>query len=160
MTIQQPVVAGTFYPEGAEALSAMVDGLVDAWPVLEVPSPKALILPHAGYRFSGAVAAAGIRTLGSGISRVVVLGPSHRHAFSGVALPDANAMATPLGEVPIDVEKVAGLLAHADVNVVPDAFAAEHSIEVELPFLQRRLGAFSVVPLVVGDVTVSRIPAS
>ena len=97
--------------------------------------------------------------LAPGPKRVVVLGPSHRHAFRGVALPDADAMATPCGSVPIDREGVDALLGEPDVAVVPEAFAQEHSIEVELPFLQRRLGDFALLPLVVGDISPDRMVA-
>ena len=163
MTIHQPVVAGAFYPGQADALGRMVAELIARAPALEVPVPKAVILPHAGYRYSGAVAAAGAVALRPGVRRVVVLGPSHRFAFRGVALPDATAMATPLGPVPIDAAAVAELARHPEVRVEPRAHAAEHSIEVELPFLQHRLAGFSagfsIVPLVVGDVATDRLAA-
>ncbi|MEM9138639.1 MAG: AmmeMemoRadiSam system protein B [Pseudomonadota bacterium] len=157
MTIHQPVVAGAFYPAEPERLSQAVAGLLARVPDLDVPSPKALILPHAGYRFSGAVAAAGAARIGAGVRRVVVLGPSHRHAFKGAAVPPADALATPLGPVPVDADARAALLAQPDVAVVPEAFAAEHAIEVELPFLQTRLGAFTLVPLVIGDMSPGRL---
>jgi len=157
MRVQPAAVAGTFYPAGRAALGRMVEDLLAKAPDGEVPPPKAVILPHAGYRFSGAVAAAGARAIGGKVRRVVVAGPSHRHAFRGVALPAADAMETPLGQVPLDREAVAGLLADPDVHVVPDAYAEEHSVEVELPFLQARLGAFALVPLVVGDIAPSRL---
>jgi MEMO1 family protein len=157
MTIHQPVVAGAFYPGRADALGRMVSDLVARAPALDVPPPKAVILPHAGYRYSGAVAAAGAVALRPGVRRVVVLGPSHRFAFRGVALPDATAMATPLGPVPVDAAAVRDLLRQPEVIVEPRAHAAEHSIEVELPFLQHRLADFAVVPLVVGDMPTERL---
>lgn len=157
MKTQGPVVAGTFYPEKTKALSTLVDDLLAEAGPCETPNPKALILPHAGYRFSGAIAAAGIARLRPGIRRVVILGPSHWHRFDGVALPDAEAMATPLGPVPIDRDVADALLKQPDVNVVPEAFAKEHSVEVELPLLQHRLDRFSVVPLVVGSISVKRL---
>lgn len=157
MTVHQPVVAGMFYPADPEALSANVAGLLARAPALDVPPPKAVILPHAGYSYSGATAAAGVAALSPGVRRVVVLGPSHRLAFRGVALPEATAMRTPLGEVPIDRLAVATLLKDPDVHVLQRAHAAEHSIEVELPFLQHRLGDFSVVPLVVGEIAPARL---
>lgn len=159
MRTQGPVVAGTFYPAEAETLAAAVHKLMERAGPCETPNPKALILPHAGYRFSGAIAAAGVARLRPGIRRVVVLGPSHRHRFRGVALPDADAMATPLGTVGINPTAVSALLELPDVDVVPDAFAQEHSIEVELPFLQQRLGTFSIVPLIVGDISTERLAA-
>ena len=157
MSVHQPVVSGTFYPAAAGPLRRMVSDLLAAAPAIEAPSPKALILPHAGYRFSGAVAASAVRALRPGVGRVVILGPSHRHAFRGVAVPDVDAMATPLGEMPVERETIARLLGHRDVHIVPEAFAAEHSIEVELPFLQAVLGPVPIVPLVVGDVRQSRL---
>lgn len=159
MTVHQPVVAGTFYPADADALRRMIAELTAGAPALDVPPPKAVILPHAGYRYSGAVAAAGAVALQPGVRRVVVLGPSHRFAFRGVALPDASAMATPLGPVPLDADAVRALLCRPDVAVEPRAHAAEHSIEVELPFLQQRLADFTVVPLVVGDIATDRLAA-
>ncbi|MEM7058998.1 MAG: AmmeMemoRadiSam system protein B [Pseudomonadota bacterium] len=152
MTVHAPVVAGTFYPADSGALGRQVEGLLAQAPALEVPSPKAVILPHAGYRFSGAVAAAGAAVIGTGIRRAVVLGPSHRHGFKGVALPVEDALATPLGDVPLDAAARDMLLKHPDVSIVPEAFAQEHSIEVELPFLQSRLSGFTLVPLIVGDI--------
>ncbi|MEM7686482.1 MAG: AmmeMemoRadiSam system protein B [Pseudomonadota bacterium] len=157
MSVHQPVVAGSFYPADPSVLGQAVQVLMDKAPQLDVPPAKAVILPHAGYRFSGAVAAAGISVIGRKIQRVVVLGPSHRHAFKGVALPDAQALATPMGEVPVEASSVAQLLQHPDVNVVPEAFAQEHAIEVELPFLQHRLSGFTIVPLVVGDIATDRL---
>lgn len=159
MQVQKANVAGTFYPADADALAGMVDDLLGRMPKWQTPPPKALILPHAGFRFSGAVAAAGVKRLGAGVQRVVVLGPSHRHAFQGVALPDAQAFETPLGQVPVDAAAMAALQAQPDVHVLPAAFAAEHAIEVELPFLQRSLTAFTLVPLIVGDVSVDRLSA-
>ena len=157
MGVQPAVVAGIFYPADAGHLTGVVDDLLDAAPELGAPPPKAVILPHAGYRYSGATAAAAAAAIAPGPSRVVVLGPSHRHAFRGVALPAANTMATPLGDIAVDAQAVDTLLDEPDVNVVPAAFAAEHSIEVELPFLQRRLGDFRLVPLVVGEIADDRL---
>lgn len=157
MAVHEPVVAGMFYPGEADALESMVRDLLAGAPRLDVPPPKAVILPHAGYRYSGAVAAAGVAALAPGVRRVVVLGPSHRFAFRGVALPRARAMRTPLGEVPLDSDTMAALLRDPDVAIIPQAHAAEHSIEVELPFLQHRLATFSLVPLVVGDIGTNRL---
>lgn len=157
MGVQGPVVAGSFYPAEAGALSAAVDDMLAKAGSAETPNPKTLILPHAGYKYSGPIAAAGVARLRSGIRRVVVLGPSHRHRFNGIAVPDAEAMATPLGAVPIDRNTVAALQKHPNVATVPEAFAREHSIEVELPFLQKRLGDFSLVPLVIGDIAPERV---
>ncbi|MEM7239136.1 MAG: AmmeMemoRadiSam system protein B, partial [Pseudomonadota bacterium] len=151
VTIQTPAVAGRFYPEDARLLRQTVEALMAPFPDAGTDPPKAIILPHAGYKFSGAVAAAGAARLGPGITRVVILGPAHHHRFRGVALPDADALSTPLGHIPID-ESANWLIDDPEVNVAAGAYENEHSIEVELPFLQVRLGAFSVLPLIVGEI--------
>ncbi len=153
--VQPPAVAGSFYPADPAALRDAVDRAL-ASPRTRHTPPKALIAPHAGYRYSGAVAAtafAPIAALAGQITRVVLIGPSHRHAFEGLAVPSAGALATPLGAVPVDRDAVDRLLALPGVAVVDAAFAREHSLEVELPFLQRLLGAFTVVPIVTGAAT-------
>ena len=116
--------------------------------------PKAIIAPHAGYVFSGAVAASAYVRLGSGrdrITRVVLLGPSHRVAFDGLAVSGAEGFVTPLGKVPVDQEGEAALLELDTVRALPAAHAREHSLEVQLPFLQLVLGPFALVPVVVGE---------
>lgn len=152
--IRQPVVAGQFYPENADELATAVATLLDEAPVAEGQAPKALIVPHAGYTYSGPVAArayALLRPYHEQYSRVVLLGPCHRVPVRGLALPSVSTFRTPLGDVPVDQEFVAGL----DVPrlVVADrAHAFEHSLEVHLPFLQTVLDEFSAVPIVVGSV--------
>ncbi len=131
----------------------MVDGfLASAEPV--AASPKAIIVPHAGYIYSGAVAASAYRALegvAAEIRRVVLLGPSHRVTLDGVALPDADSFATPLGEIPIDRDAFLLLRDLPQVRIFDDAHLLEHSIEVQLPFLQQVLEEFSLLPLVVGE---------
>jgi len=141
-------VAGSFYPEDAGALAAAVDGLVAEGRPASGARPKALIAPHAGYVYSGPVAGTAYRLLresGAPVRRVVLVGPAHYVPVRGLAGPGAGALATPLGEVPVD--PVA-----AEVAVsFPEAHAPEHSLEVHLPFLQRVLApGFTVVPLLVG----------
>jgi len=156
---RRPVVAGLFYPEDAEVLAADVKRLLDGvQPAAGSGSltrrPRALIVPHAGYRYSGPVAASAyacLRPFAGEISRVVLLGPAHRVYLQGMAVPSDAAFSTPLGEVPVDldlVEQVAGL---AGVVVGDEPHAREHSLEVQLPFLQVVLGEFTLVPIVVGD---------
>jgi len=147
-------VAGLFYPADPQRLRAEVQGLLAAPSTSSIASPKALIAPHAGYRYSGAVAGAAFATL-SGVAdavrRVVLIGPAHYVAVRGIAVPTVKAFETPLGQVPVDQQALAGL---ADLPFVirNDApHAPEHALEVELPFLQAVLSSFSVVPLVVGD---------
>jgi AmmeMemoRadiSam system protein B len=118
--------------------------------------PKALIAPHAGYVYSGPVAAKAFSTLtgrSNAIRRVVLLGPTHRVAVRGLALPDCDAFATPLGKVPIDPSAADAIRAMPQVLVSAQAHLLEHSLEVEIPFLQHVLGEFSLLPLAVGDVS-------
>lgn len=156
MNVRPAAVAGMFYPgdeaslrrEVRQHLGAAVDK------VAEFAAPKAMIVPHAGYAYSGCVAGLGYalaaRRRGE-IERVVLLGPSHRVAFRGVALPDAEAFATPLGEVALDLDALAEV---ADLPCVVSngtAHAQEHSLEVQLPFIIEALGDIKLVPLSVGS---------
>ena len=157
--IRPPAVAGTFYPDDPDELRRMVRGYLrqadSAGPV-----PKALIAPHAGYIYSGPVAAnAYARLAGAAdrIRRVVLLGPSHRVPFRGLAASSADAFATPLGEVPLDRPVIDALLSLPQVRLLDEAHAWEHSLEVHLPFLQEVLGDFRLVPLVVGDATYEEV---
>jgi MEMO1 family protein len=160
-SIRSPAVAGTFYPGSAHALSQQVEQLLAAAEHPDdLPSPKALIVPHAGYIYSGAVAANAYARLARArerLRRVVLLGPAHRVALRGLALPGCEAFATPLGTVPIDQAGVNALSGLPQVNVSHLAHVAEHSLEVHLPFLQRTLENFSVLPLVVGDATAEEV---
>jgi len=154
--IRPAAVGGLFYPGSPVELAAEVRTLLAAVPArAEAPGLlKALIVPHAGYRYSGPVAASAyslLRRRRDTIRRVVLLGPVHRVAIRGLALPAAQAFATPLGTVPVDREAVSRLLALRQVSVSADAHAEEHSLEVQLPFLQQVLGEFTLVPLAVGD---------
>ena len=153
-------VAGLFYPADAAVLARDVQALLAAvaQPNSPAGTPKALIVPHAGYIYSGPVAAsayARLRPLRGTIQRVVLLGPVHRVAVRGLALPGVQAFETPLGQVPIDREAVNRLLIRPmrQVTTSAAAHAPEHSLEVQLPFLQQVLGDFKIVPLAVGDTT-------
>jgi MEMO1 family protein len=151
--IRQPVVAGLFYPAEAETLRRMVQGFLDQAAVAGA-TPKALIAPHAGYIYSGPVAASVYARLAAGrksIHRVVLLGPSHRVPFHGLAVSSAASFRTPLGDIPIDRQMVAQVMELPQVVLLDDAHADEHSLEVQLPFLQLLLEDFELVPLVVGD---------
>ncbi|GEO80223.1 AmmeMemoRadiSam system protein B [Pararhodospirillum oryzae] len=159
MTPLRPTaVAGIFYPDQPTQLAATVEALLDAAPRPEpgAPCPKALIVPHAGYVYSGAIAAAGhacLRPFAGRISRVVLAGPSHRVPFRGIALTEAEAYASPLGPVPLDhawSQRLAGL---RWCGRLEDAHAPEHALEVHLPFLARVLGDITLVPLVCGAVS-------
>ncbi len=152
--VRQPAVAGSFYPGTTNTLAHDVDALLAAARTGSVEScPKAIIVPHAGYQYSGATAAVAYARLTAcnQINRVVLLGPVHRVPVRGLALPEADVFATPLGAVPIDQIALARLKALPQIVVSAAAHAWEHSLEVQLPFLQSVLGAFSLIPLAVGD---------
>jgi hypothetical protein len=181
-SLRRPAVAGAFYPEDRAELRELVDallararesarraapagrrpghlGFAEAGSSADVApgaagerSPKALIAPHAGYVYSGAVAASAYaRVAPEGIARVVLLGPAHRVAVRGLAAPCADGFATPLGEVPLDASALAAVSALPQVVRSDAAHAFEHSLEVQLPFLQRVLDRFALVPFAVGD---------
>jgi len=150
-----PAVAGLFYPANSAELKRMVYDLLAAAPVRAGRgAPKAIIAPHAGYIYSGATAArayALLQPLRGRIRRVVLLGPTHRVAVRGLALPAARSFRTPLGEIPLDAQAMAALRELPQVVISDAAHALEHSLEVHLPFLQMVLGSFNLVPLAVGD---------
>ena len=160
-TVRPAAVAGAFYPGDAASLRAEVDALLaNAAP--RKLTPKLLIAPHAGYVYSGPIAASAYRlleNLAPKPSRVVLLGPAHTVGFRGVALPAARALETPLGAVPVDEELVSVARGFDFVFDDARAHAREHSLEVHLPFLQRALGAFSVLPLCVGQVEAGDVAA-
>ena len=152
-TVRQPAVAGLFYPGDPRQLSTMVDELLDAAPSAST-QPRALIAPHAGYIYSGPIAASAycqLRARRQAIRRVLLLGPSHRVSFAGLALSSAERYATPVGDVSVDVGAYRKLLALPQVRVLDEAHAQEHSIEVQLPFLHAVLDEFLLIPVVVGD---------
>jgi len=157
--IREAAVAGSFYPADPIELQVLLDTLLSAVSNKE-PSPKAMILPHAGYIYSGPVAASGYARLAGStarINRVVLLGPTHRKAIRGLALPDATAFRTPLGNIPIDADALQQLRQLPQVCTDNDAHHAEHSLEVHLPFLQTTLQEFTLVPILVGDATASEV---
>ncbi len=161
-TVRQPAVAGMFYPAAASELARDVGALLAgaASAARGKPAPKAIIAPHAGYVYSGAIAAAAYARLAPArgmITRVVLLGPVHHVPVRGLALPGATVLATPLGNISVDAAAVAALSNLPQVTVSPAAHAREHSLEVHLPFLQTMLEEFSVVPLAVGDATAEEI---
>ena len=160
--VRPPAVAGMFYPAAASELARDVGALLAGAESAArgQPVPKAIIAPHAGYIYSGAIAATAYARLAPArgiVTRVVLLGPVHRVPVRGLALPGATALATPLGNIPVDAEAVAALARLPQVTVSAAAHAREHSLEVHLPFLQTVLEKFSVVPLAVGDATADEI---
>lgn len=157
--VRQPAVAGAFYPgQGSTLAHDVMTLLTRARPAADASArlPKALIVPHAGYIYSGATAALAYARLSAGrkaIRRVVLLGPVHRVPVRGLALPGVDAFATPLGQIEIDQAAVAAITPLRQVVVSPAAHALEHSLEVQLPFLQSVLDDFKLLPLAVGDAT-------
>ncbi len=153
-TVREPAVAGAFYPGDAQELDGAVREMLAAADRVELPGRViALMAPHAGYIYSGPTAAAAYAQIeGLDIDTVIVIGPSHRVPVTGVALPEADTWHTPLGEVPIDTEMCAALREASDL-FAPNALAHryEHSLEVQLPFLQTVLDDFALVPLVAQD---------
>lgn len=160
-TTRPPAVAGMFYPGERAVLNRQIDALMDrARPVEVEGPPKALVVPHAGYPYSGPVAAqayAHIAPFSDRYERILLLGPSHRVPFRGMALSSADAFTTPLGDVPLDTRECQALLGYEGVQEMDAAHAMEHSLEVQLPFLQRLLGDFRLIPLSVGDVPVQQV---
>ncbi len=158
---RHPAVVGSFYPSDPAELGAAVDAYVsEAVSGPSQPIPKALIAPHAGYIYSGPVAGSAYAQLGElrgKIERVVLIGPAHRVAVSGLATLSAEAFRTPLGDVAVDRAAVEELLRFPQVHRLDEAHELEHSLEVHLPFLQRVLGAISLVPLVAGDATAEEV---
>lgn len=151
--IRPAAQAGRFYPANPARLQADVQDYLGRVAPAEGPVPKALIAPHAGYLYSGPVAASAFIRLGPAharVRRVVLLGPSHYEDFEGLAASAADAFATPLGLVPVDTEAVERALDLPQVRVFDRAHAPEHCLEVELPFLQTVLDDFAIVPLLVG----------
>lgn len=154
--IKEPAVAGAFYPADGKTLKEMVDGfLANAEKQPDDGKLIALISPHAGYQFSGQVAAYTYKHLaGRDIKTVILIGPSHYASFTGVSVYAKGSMKTPLGNIKIN-ERIAGSLINekANISFYPDAFAKEHSLEVQLPFLQQVLKDFKIVPILVGSPT-------
>lgn len=153
LSIRSPAVAGMFYPGSKSVLSNEVKNFLASAGAGQVTAPKALIAPHAGYVYSGAVAASAYACLASmrtRIRRVVLLGPTHRVAVRGLAMPTVAAFATPLGGVPLDTEAMAALLTLPQVQQNDAAHTLEHSLEVQLPFLQTIFEDFRLLPLAVG----------
>ncbi len=161
--VRKPAVAGQFYPRDVEGLSAVVAGyLKEAADKTETDedTPKALIVPHAGYAYSGPVAASAYTRISGAaetITRVVLLGPAHWLSFEGLTLPRVDGFETPLGIVQVDADAVARIERLAQVCSLSSAHVNEHSLEVHLPFLQTLLRTFSLVPLVVGAATAEQV---
>jgi AmmeMemoRadiSam system protein B len=155
-----PAVAGLFYPGDKARLRTEVEQLLEHAQTRSLPVPKAIVAPHAGYIYSGPIAASAYALLVPArdrVKRVVLLGPTHRVAVRGLAVPSVTHFATPLGTIELDVECLRELSACAAVAVSDEAHALEHSLEVHLPFLQQVLDEFTLVPIAVGDASVEEV---
>jgi len=159
MQLKAPNVAGRFYEADPGRLAAAVDGYLAA--ARPFPGrPKAIIAPHAGFVYSGPIAGSAYAPLAARrgeIRRVVLFGPAHYGRFRGLALPQADAFQTPLGAVPVDWAWASRILGLPEVSLVDQAFEREHSLETQLPFLQRALGDFSLVPILVGGAAIELV---
>jgi len=159
MKIRPAAVAGMFYPGDSRELNTVLKTFLrraKARPLV----PKVLVVPHAGYVYSGQAAAEAyvlLEPLKNKIQRVILLGPCHRVAVRGMSLPTVQAFATPLGNIPLDTQAMEKLLALPFVGYSDAAHAEEHSLEVHLPFLQSVLADFSLVPVVVGEISPQQV---
>lgn len=164
MLIRQPAVAGTFYPDDPRQLQIDVERMLDDAELTDIDTAhlKALVVPHAGYVYSGPIAASAYKLLAphkERIKRVVLLGPSHRVALPGIAIPESKFFRTPLGDIAIDQPALQGLAKLPGVQFRDDAHAREHSLEVQLPFLQTVLSDFVLLPMVVGAADADTVSA-
>lgn len=157
--VRRPAVAGTFYPEAASQLRATITAFMGQADGGTRP-PRAIIAPHAGYVYSGPIAASAYAHVAAGkelFRRVILLGPAHRVPVNGLAVSSADVFATPLGEVALDKDVIAQLLKLPQVITDDEAHRPEHGLEVHLPFLQSILAPFSLVPIVVGRATAEEV---
>ncbi len=153
-SVREPAVAGLFYSANPATLGEEVQRYIAQGTPSQAKSPKALIAPHAGYRYSGPVAGsayAQLRDSTAVITRVVILAPAHRIPFGGIAYSTDTLFRTPLGSVPVDSASLREVSTLPQLRELDAAFENEHSIEVQLPFLQKILLDFSIVPLLIGD---------
>ena len=151
---RNPAVAGMFYPSEENELQQSIQALLDKVPEKKHEQPQAIIVPHAGYIYSGMTAAHAYKLLQSyrkTIKRVVVLGPSHHVALKGLAVPSCDSFMTPLGNIPLDVNEIVQLSEFPQIITSDMAHEHEHSLEVQLPFLQTVLDEFKLIPIVVGQ---------
>ncbi len=156
---RKPAVAGSFYPDDPQLLAVMVDELLAQNPV-QGYRPKALIVPHAGYIYSGAIAASAytaLQPLRDTVRRVILLGPSHSVAFHGLACSEADTFVTPLGAVELCKKDLSLVQKLPQLKPLEQAHQREYSLEVQLPFLQRTLQQFTLLPLVVGDASAEEV---
>lgn len=159
LKVRKPAVAGAFYPADPIELQSLIEELIDRADTT-LRAPKALIVPHAGYIYSGPIAASGyalIKQSKVDISNVILLGPSHRVGFKGLAVSDAEQYESPLGRIPINLSSIEKISTLDCVHHLDQAHALEHSLEVHLPFLQAVLGNFTLMPIVAGDASPKQV---
>lgn len=147
-------LAGRWYPANPETLAGTIDEFVNNATGEVLENVQAIILPHAGYQYSGPTAGYGLRAIArKQYARVIVMGPSHRlRMHNSASLPRGTThYETPLGEIPLDVDSIEALLGYAEFRSIPEAHSDEHSVQIELPMLQKTLGAFKLVPIVIGQ---------
>ncbi|MGB9694361.1 MAG: AmmeMemoRadiSam system protein B [Caldisericaceae bacterium] len=160
MKIREPAVEGTFYPSDREELRLMLRHYIENASLVEMQNLKGLVAPHAGYVYSGAIAGASYRQLINldlaKLYKVIILGPSHYEYFNGASVGIFDAYKTPLGLA--NVSKIASLLIKEDnFHFLLDAHIEEHSIEVQIPFLQYVLPHFEIVPILLGEVSYTQV---
>jgi hypothetical protein len=151
-------VAGQFYTDNPAELKKEIDSYLSKGKKL-AEAPRMIISPHAGYVFSGPVAAMGYATIDKKVNTVFIIGPSHHAWFDGVSIADVDSFATPLGTVPLNLDIVKKLRKSGFVHSNPQADGPEHSVEVQIPFLQTVLPSFSIVPIVMGNVDPESVAA-
>ncbi len=159
-SIKQPAVAGLFYSDNPEKLRSQVASFLDEGQAGRVKKPKALIAPHAGYIYSGTTAGhayAQLQSVADKIRHVVILAPSHHLAFPGIGYCSAEQFQTPLGCLKANFDAIALIKTLPQVNQVDEAFEKEHSLEVQLPFLQVALGDMQITPLLVNNAHSSEV---
>lgn len=159
LKIQHPVVAGTFYPDNPSRLKQMLKYLLSKTSAHKKQA-RALIVPHAGYIYSGAIAAtayARLRAEKQNIKKIVLIGPSHHLGFQGVALNTAEQFLTPLGAIAVNGEAIKRIATLPFAHFINQAYSKEHSLEVHLPFLQSVIGTFSLIPVVTGKVSAEQL---
>lgn len=159
-TVRLPAVAGQFYTDNPALLSDQIRQFLLQAPAESAKAPKAIIAPHAGYIYSGPVAATAYKTLeavSDKIRRVVIMSPAHRYGFRGIAWSAADYFRTPLGDLKVDHEAINKLSPLSFVANIEQAFEGEHALEVHLPFLQSVLKDFEIVPFIVGMATPEQV---
>ena len=154
--VRKAVFAGSWYPGTKDELNSVIDDYFSNAKQQEINGEvKALIVPHAGYPYSGQVAATGFKHLNEKYDTVILLGPSHKYALEGAAVLDVTHFETPLGEVKVS-KKVKDMLKEGIISNIPEAHAQEQSLEIELPFLQKILGDFELIPILVGPLDIEK----